>query len=260
MVTSIKLKGKYNIGVNSSNQINAFDTNVSLKDIPFIRYDFGTYSAEDTEYIRNCVEKFKLSTHLIQYMVSPNIMSDLENTKEFLGRMAKYLYFVIEQNDMLNGSLKQADLVLAQQALSVTKFDRIMIIDKTQSMDMANAKKIMADTAKLLGIKIDDIGICDSPLCLNEQLACLTALKARELATIYNQSIEVALPTANHQCMNCCGCMRFFEVTSDIEAPADNKVKKTTTKKNNETTTNEDKPKAPKKAKVTPQFNYSSFI
>jgi hypothetical protein len=65
-------------------------------------------------------------------------------------------------------------------------------------------------------------GVCSSPLSFSE-LACLTAVKARELMSVYSTIADVALPSANHQCMNCCGCIRYLTVTADTEAPADAK-------------------------------------
>ena len=132
-----------------------------------------------------------------------------------------------------------------------------MLVDKTTNLDMVNAKKIISKLAKELTVKQEDIGICSSPLCMNGELACLTSLKARELAAIYSSNTEVALPSANHQCMNCCGCMRFFDINSDTVAPEDKVVKKAKSVSSNSKETTK---KSTTKQNNASKFNYKSFI
>jgi hypothetical protein len=136
------------------------------------------------------------------------------------------------------------------------KFDRVMLIDKTSFMDMAGARKIMKQTAKTLNIQEKNVGICSSPLCMTDNLACLTAVTARELAAIYATSSGVTSPSANHQDMNCCGCMRFFVVNSDIVAPLD---KGTKTKKSSSGTEGSVK-KSSSQPKKSSGFSFDSFI
>ena len=171
MVASLKLKGLYNVKVNESNQIMVNGNILSLKEIPFIRYDLGTYTDEAVQYIKDTMTKFSKSTHLIQYNVDENLLNYLEKTDEFSGKTAKYIYFTITQEDMLNGKLNDSDIQIATEAITKYNIDRIMIIDKTINMDMANAKKIITDTSKKLGVKISNIGICSSPLCMIDELA-----------------------------------------------------------------------------------------
>lgn len=254
MVTSLKLKGMFNVGMNSSGCINVDGTPVSLKEIPFIRYDFDKYDVEEVNYINKSMEKFKLSTHLIQYKAfNGRLLNDIELTKSLSDRVAKYLYFSINQNEMLAGEINTEQLRIAIESLNYIKYDRIMIIDNTDDMTMVTAKQIIKSLAKQLGVKESSIGICNSPLCMSDNLACLTAVTAREIASFYSTNDVVATPSANHQCMNCCGCMRFYEVVSDIEAPLDAKTKTSVKKEKTEKTEDTQKAvvKTPKIEKVT---------
>lgn len=227
MITCLKLKGKHSIGLNSSNQIDVDGTNVSIKEIPFVRYDFDTYSDEELSYILKTIEKFKLSTHLIQFKAfSGSLIDDLNRLSVLEGKVAKYLYFNLSQADLALGQISNEQIAVAMNAMQSYTFDRIMIIDSTDEMTMVTAKQIIKTLSKQLGIKEGNIGICNSPLCMSDNLACLTAVTAREVASKYSTNDVVATPSANHQCMNCCGCIRFYEVTSDISAPADTKTKK----------------------------------
>lgn len=225
MITSIKVKGMYNIGVNESNNIDINGTNVSLKDIPFVRYEFDKYDTDEVNYIKESMNKFIHSTHLLQFKVGESLLTDLNNTIELHNNVAKYVYADIIEENVGTSQLNADTIIAIQQAYTVCRFDRFMLVDKTASLDMANAKKIIKHLSTVLGVNESKIGICSSPLCMSDNLACLTAVTARELAAIYATSKEIVSPSANHQDMNCCGCMRFFVVDKDIEAPA-GKVKK----------------------------------
>jgi len=231
MVTSIKLKGMYNVGVSSSKNIKIADNKVSLKDIPFVRYDLGYYGEVEAKYIKDMMEKFSLSTHLVQFNIKAGILEEMASISSLFDKVAKYVYLDITNDDVVNGCLNTDSVSILSEVLATYTVDRIMLVDKTTTLDMANAKKIMGTLAKTVKVRGDMIGICSSPLCMTDELACLTAIKARALAALYNSSNDVAVPSANHQCMNCCGCIRFFDITSDIEAPVSTKKAASTDKK-----------------------------
>lgn len=256
MITNIKLKGMYNIGISETNHINVNGTNVALKEIPFVRYDFDKYDSEEVEFIKKNKEKFNLSTHLLQFKVSDRLMVDLANTVDLHAEMAKYLYIDVTDDTVANGQLDFNILTIAMNAKSMCKFDRIMLIDKTSNMDMVNAKKIIKHTAKTLSVAENKVGICSSPLCMQDNLACLTAVTARELAAVYATAKDLVSPSANHQDMNCCGCMRFYVVEKDIEAPV-GKIKKTKEKTEKAITTEKKPQSNTKKTKV---LSINSFI
>lgn len=256
MITNIKLKGMYNVGVDETNHIDVNGTSVLLKDIPFVRYDFEKYDAEEVEFIKKTMEKFNMSTHLIQIYISDRVLTDLDNTAELHSKVAKYLYINVENRHLADNALDTETLNIATQACTACRFDRVMLVDKTTSMDMASAKKIIKLTSKTLGVSESKIGICSSPLCMSDNLACLTAVTARELAAIYATSKDVTTPSANHQDMNCCGCMRFFTVTQDIPAPA-GKPKKT--KSSSDKDAKPKAEKAPSKPKVQKVFSLNDF-
>lgn len=240
MITNIKLTGMYNIGVNDSNNIDVNGTNVSLKDIPFVRYAFDKYGTDELDYIKRSMQKFAHSAHLVEIKLTENTDEYLEVLSEILDKVAKYIYIDVTQQDMDSNTMNTLVLSKLAEACSKCRFDRIMLVDKTTNLDMVTARKFIKEVSVRTGVTDKKIGICSSPLCMTDNLACLTAVTARELAAVYATSKDVVSPSANHQDMNCCGCMRFFTVTSDIEAPA-GKVKKVKEKK--------DKPDTPKQSK-----------
>lgn len=252
MITNIKLNGTYNIGVNSSNQIDIDGTPVSKKEIPFVRYAFPFYNEKEVEYIKNTMEKFNLSTHLVEIHAEENetfmnlpegvatpvdkkteVLSSISALKDVLGKVALYIYVTLDDTDSANKTLADKKLDILMTAKMLTDFDKIMLIDKTSCIGLGVAKEIMVNTAKALGVSIDKVGLCSSCLCMSAEdskYACLPAVQARALAAKYNTNTDIALPSANHQDMSTCACIRHFVIATDIAAPEETK-KKSSTKK-----------------------------
>lgn len=276
MITNLKLHGMYNIGINSSNQINVNGTVVSKKEIPFVRYAFPYYGEAEVNYIKETMEKFNLSTHLVEIHTEETInfmnlpesvatpvdkkteaLSSINALKDLVGKVALYIYVSLDDTDSANKKLDDSKIDILRTALMLTSFDRIMLIDRTSCIGMATAKEIIKNTAKDLGVG-DIIGLCSSPLCMgadDSKMACLSAVQARALAAKYNASTDIALPSANHQDMSTCSCIRHFVVATDIAAPEDTK-KKTASKPKKEKATKEKVEKEPK-AKSTPKKTLS---
>lgn len=224
MITSLVLRGKYNIGSNSNNKIKVNDNILSIdKDIPFVRYRFDHYDAEAVEYIKQAKTKFNKSTHLVELNLSSDVAEQYQLVAYNIEKIAKYVYIDITEEDALRQSLSDDKLALVN-ALQGLQFDRYMLRDKSTSLDTICAKKIIKDLSQRLHVQEVNFGVCSSPLSFGDW-ACLTAVKARELMTQYSEIADVPLPSANHQCMNCCGCIRYIEINSDTVAPADAKVK-----------------------------------
>lgn len=232
MVTSIVLTGCHNIEVNSANKIKLGDQIVSIdKDIPFVRYRFENYGDTELEYIGEQIQRFTKSTHLVEINLS-DVTADIYNAITSRYNLAKYLYIDIFDEDVVNKSLATTRLGQLQRIVGL-KFDRYMFKDKTNTLDYVALRKLIKQLAQLLGIAEQDIGVCSSPLSYND-LQCLTAVKARELMSIYNETTDVALPSANHQCMSCCGCTRYMVVDTDLIAPPET-VKKKASEKSGDT-------------------------
>lgn len=265
MITSIKVNGKHSIGVRD-NKVeidgNTLDIN---KEIPFVRYNLGEMAEPEIDYIKSMKEKFKASTHLVEINAedNPNLIDTVKNVRESLNNVAVYVYFNITDDNVESKSLAYT-MLEEIKALKNVAVDRIMFKDKTTTLDTVTSENLIKQASKESGIAISTFGICSSPLSFGDN-ACLTAIKARELMSKYSEIADVALPSANHQCMNCCGCIRYINVTSDIEAPPE-KVKKAKTNKgtasskdpsNKNTGVNKEKKPAKSKATVVipGQFN-----
>ena len=101
--------------------------------------------------------------------------------------------------------------------------DRIMLKDNTITMDTLASIRMKKNVYELFGEQLEggkdykDIGICQSPLSFSDGNACLTAIRARELSAKYSNDEELALPSANHECMNTCGCIRYMVIDKDIK-------------------------------------------
>ncbi len=247
MVTSIVLKGQYALNVNSANKVKLGDNIVSIeKDIPFVRYRFDSYDETALNYIGATMEKMKYSTHLAEINLDSNTVATLEWFKTNINNIARFIYIDVTDENVASASIS-AEIVNLLVAAVPYNVDRIMLRDKSTSLDLVAAKKIIETLSKQTGIKKDNFGICSSPLSFGE-LCCLTAVRARELMTIYSAIADVALPTANHQCMNCCGCIRYYTVEADTEIVADNKVKEKKPKEDGDNS-GESKPRTPKTSK-----------
>jgi hypothetical protein len=168
------------------------------------------------------MDKFSSSTHLVEVDVTENIVNELGLLNMNFNNVAKFIYADITDIEVYNKTLSEEVVERIRSAVGFS-VDRVMLRDKSNTLDMVAAKAIMDKLAKEVGIKAADIGICSSPLSFGS-LACLDAIKAREIMAKYSDIADVALPSANHQCMNCCGCIKYVVVTEDIQAPADTKI------------------------------------
>lgn len=218
MVTSIVVKGRFNIGVNSKDKIYIEEKHVALKDIPFVRYRFNCYGNDDIEYIKNSIKKFKHSIHMVEVTIQDGCIEQLNTMDEVddFENVVRYVYIPVDNNCVLEGSIGERSKELLEEiADNEIGYDRIMIKDNSDTLQYIVANKLKAEIAEITGDDVDDIGVCSSPLSFDNQ-ACLTALKARELAAEYGVDEDMALPTANHQCMECCGCIRYYVIDEDI--------------------------------------------
>ena len=244
MVTSLVLNGTHKIGINSSRKIKlnaAEDKEVIVsidKEVPFIRYRFSEYTDKEISYIKEMMNTFNLSTHLIELNIISNPIEVLEKLKnEQILNIAKYIYIDVDDNVVQNGTIDPAYIDMIGELMQYD-IDRYMLKDKSKSLNTVVANNIIKAITtrynKLL--HSDQFGICSSPLSFGES-ACLTAVKARELMSKYSNISDMAIPSANHQCMNCCGCIRYIEINSDIAAPADggNTTKKNVNKEKSDT-------------------------
>lgn len=239
MITSIALTGKYNIGVNSNNKIKVDDKVLSLdSEIPFVRYRFNEYDDSSIEYISAMKAKFVKQTHLAEMQLVAGIGQIVDKLNPLL--VAKYIYIDLTDETVSAGKLDDATKQLIEseqifQKLSLGVIDRVMFRDKSSTLDLVAFNKIVANLIapykSLPNVNKDNIGVCSSPLSFGD-MCCLTAVRARDLMAKYSASADVALPSANHQNMNTCGCIRYVVVSSDTEAPSEATLIKHTKKGN----------------------------
>lgn len=224
MISSLILTGRYNVGVNSSNRIMLNGEVTPLTDVPFIRYRFSDFGDENISFVKANMQHLHGPCHLAEYDISTMPKEQLEALNDIDG-LAIYAYIDIDDADLATGIA--AEKVEKLKSVSELYFDRLIIRDKSSMMYPLAADKITFALSDILGgaVKASDIGICCSPLTPrtpnSESKACLSAVWARRLMADYIDNVDVATPTANHECCSdgCC-CIRAFTVTCDIPAPA----------------------------------------
>lgn len=260
MITSVVLTDCHNIKLNSNKKFKVGEHTLSAeKEIPFVRYRFKDYTNKEFSYIEEVMNKFNRSTHLIEIELNERTKDVLDYLTVNIPNAAKYIYVNVTDTEVLNGELSEQykDLIAELRDFEI---DRYMLKDKSTTLDMVAYKKL-AKSLKPFGIAETDIGVCSSPLSFGD-LACLTAVKARELMSMYSEVDDVALPSANHQCMNCCGCIRYIVIDKDTEEILD-KASKVGAKKSNSNNTSKktksdsDDNKKEKKDKPKPKAKVS---
>lgn len=244
MLMSIKLLNRVNIDIDKFGKFMLNDIKMSVKEVPFVRYAFESYGDVTIAYIKGVSELFKFSGNLVEIGVRHGYIEEIEKIREQLPNVAIFAYLDISDDDVLNNDISDEAKALIRELKGYNIIDRLMLKDKSKSLHAVSANKIKESIYKESEIKVSDIGICSSPLSFGEQ-CCLTAERARKLATKYTESMECALPTANHEGTNSCGCIRYVCVTEDIKCPSVSKKTQTqnTSNQKKETTDKKEKPK-----------------
>lgn len=230
MITSIVLTNTHKIGIDSNGKFMVGDTKVSIKEVPFVRYRFNKFGETELNYIGKMKNIFKHSSHMVEITISEDTPKILDAIEEKLQNIIRFIYVPVVDSHVTDG-FDESTLKLVE-LLDDYDFDRVMLKDNTTTLHAVAAAKLKKEIADTIDVNVKDIGICQSPLSFNGE-ACLTAVKARELSAEYAENDEVALPSANHECMNCCGCIRYHVIDSDVAAPVSKTTKGTKKKTSN---------------------------
>lgn len=217
MNTSIVLTDTHTIGVDSYGKFMVQDIKVSIKEVPFVRYRFLEYNEKDMEYIKMMKKKFNYSSHMAEININEDT-ADIIKRLESIDNLIKFVYVAVDDNEVDEGfSEEKLELV---EKLEDSFYDRLMLKDESNSLHAVAATRLKKQLSDIVtDIELADIGVCSSPLSFDGKNACLTAVKARELSAEYAENDEVALPSANHECMSCCGCIRYHVFTGNVAAP-----------------------------------------
>lgn len=236
MIISLVLKDRYSIKTDNTGKFLLGNKKVSVKEVPFIRYRFDDFKESDIEYIKNMMAKFKYSTHLAEVVVKDGFDKQLLMLNYNFENLAVFLYLPVYDSHVESCVLSEHDIELLEKLDGLMVYDRIILKDCSNSLHLVSANKLKHEISEVTGFNELEMGICNSPLSFGND-ACLTALRARALASVYAQNDDCALPSANHECMNCCGCIKYYTVESDLAAPVS---KKSVSKKTTKASTKED--------------------
>ena len=218
MITSIVLKDRYNIGVDNNERFQLGDNKVKLDEVPFVRYRFENFTEKDKDYITGMMNKFKYSAHLAEVTIKEGFEEQVRFLNDAFENLIVFLYVPITDEMVTNNSLGEREIGLLGRLDSMMVYERIMLKDNSNSLYLVSANKLKKQVESLTGFSAREIGICSSPLSFGED-ACLTAVRARALESMYVENDKCAIPSANHECMNCCGCIRYNIIEHDLEAP-----------------------------------------
>ena len=240
MNTSIVLTDKHSIGVDSNGKFMVKDAKVSIKEVPFVRYRFSEYNDDDLRYIETMKRKFNYSSHMVEITLGENTKAVIDKISQ-IENIIKFVYVPIDDEDVLNG-LGEEKLALLEN-IADEFFDRLMLKDKSNNLDAIGSIRLKKQLGEIFDMDYSDIGVCSSPLSFDGKNACLTAVKARELSAEYAENDEVALPSANHECMNTCGCIRYHVFENSVAEPSTKKGKDAPKEENKTKKTKETKQK-----------------
>lgn len=240
MIVSLVFRDKHNVSISErglfllKNTIkvgdNVEETKIekqSIADIPFIRYRFNDYGTDEIDYIKKLKNIFKYSAHLAEITIGNNSSEAVKTVKlltESVDKLCRFVY--IDMNDEMLTYVSEnktlpTDLEDALYEIADIGVDQICLRDKTSAAGLVQVNKIrklLADITLGNSRKYENIAICSSPLTfVVDNSACLTAAKAREYMAVYcRDELTQPTPSANHQCMSCCGCIRYIEITEPI--------------------------------------------
>ena len=250
------------VGMNKEGRFKVDKDILSIKDVPFLRYRFTRFGEAEIAFMKECQSKFVNSVHLAEISITDEVtaaVEDFNSITQNLQNIAVFLYVDVSDNDVASVTIDESKLDTIDAIVKTGAVQRLCIRDRSTTLNAESFSHLVKMFISRLNVKEEFIGVCESPLSFDTR-ACLTAEKARELMAIFISNAEDVVPvSANHQCMECCNCIRYKLVTSDlieVQAPP------SMTKKE-KSETDEDKPEAPKKKKLAfkalPNYRNMSF-
>lgn len=223
MITSLMLKGKYDIEVDENGNFyyrvepTAKGSKLKITDVPFVRYRLDSFGEEEVDYIKKMMQKFNYSIHMAELSLRENTKEEFERLRDTFDNLAIYIYMDIDNDNVSAGDFNEKQVELMENVVDlVDTLDRFMLKDKSNTLYTVDANKLKCRASEILGIEEDMVGICGSPVSHVDGNKCLSALKARELASLYAENDACALPTSNHECMECGGCIRYKVVNCNL--------------------------------------------
>lgn len=218
MVTSLRFlnRVKVNIGQSEKFRLQGNKNALSVKEIPAVRYNFEHYEDSDAQYIKNNMDIFKYSVHVVE--VNAADATRVYNiVKSAVDNIAFIAHLDLTNAHAMSRAFSGAEMEILNE-LRTLPVNRIVLVDKSDSMDYMGLSALISIVAKATGRNKKEIGVCCSPFTTSEN-SCMSAALVREWYAKYNKAREGALPSGNHNGGdNNCGCMRYLLVTEDTQA------------------------------------------
>lgn len=216
MVTALEFNSEYELGVSNTGKFFIDKENgvaESIKNVPVVIYN----NIYNLEYIKSNMDKFKYSCH-IAFIDLKTIQWNIIRKMNSMG-IAVFLRIDINEIDGSIGIDLRVDDFPTEYSLY---FDRYVLVDNTKSMTFEKLMELKGIVAQTFRIPVEEVGVCGSPFSFGDS-ACLCATWARRVMAKYVSNTEVALPSAHHECMEECGCIRKIAINNNICAPTSNK-------------------------------------
>lgn len=226
MIGNLRFKGTYYVEV-KNDKVRVNGEVIQLKEIPFLRYSLPKYDIEEVEYIAHNQKAFNSAVTIVEFELNDTTIESMEllnDTFEELDReYVKFIYTDVTDDDIERGTLGSDRLQRLMEVSESEYIDTVVIKDKSTKLSRTDIIKFKEEIGNV--VKNCHIAVCNSPFSFSED-ACLTALRARELLSEYSERDECAIPSARHECMDCCKCMRHINIEQDCLFDPEKKEKK----------------------------------
>ena len=243
MKTVLKFKKPSLIKTNGRAKVKVNGQEMNVSDIPAVRYAFDNDGfswwltqdpADQSKIIINddvCklvkIAKAELpkSLHIVELGLWENIdlAWEIQQIREKVGKVAIFVY--VDYDGDLNKLVGNLDTIESVYG----DIDRLLIRERTEDCLGAEEVNEIIDLAagQVGDAKAEKIGMCDSPVGCSIGYSCLSAALCRHLSAKYGDSLDMVVPSQNHEGMsssaeNVCGCIcwTLVETFEALEAKA----------------------------------------
>lgn len=243
MIKSLVLNGMHNIDADALNRIEIEDTKLSIKDIPYVRYQILSNGTNDEKpmlidenvvaYLKKSMQKFPYSVHIIDVPLTVSSADNIQCVQEEFNNGGEDVNLAVMLK--INASSKMLDDCSQEIRDTLNNIDfndvwRVVLVDKDQEItDVTRMDEIMNNVYEMFpslkSKKKNKIALCNSPLLAGAGVdgvmgikGCLPASEIRELQIYKSEEVEIPLVTEGHQNVGTpCGCAQFALVTGDIK-------------------------------------------
>lgn len=236
MRTALKIKGVKQIKTGGGAKILVNGKETRVDDITAVRYSLGiedlfiinednsfSVNTNNLKVIGNNRKDLDKSLHVVEIPVCNCDMHELVNTiREICGGVAVFVY--VDYDMQFTEERFITRLELMRNIITGEEVDRVIFKESDElGATPYDIKELLKYVKDFYGLKSDSIfGLCNSPVGCSIGKSCLSAILCRQLSAKYGESLDMVVPSKNHEGMssntyNVCNCIGFIEVDSITE-------------------------------------------